>query len=507
MRGPLLVCAAALVGCGDPASYLVVTVQNRPAVHGATSLRITLSNEGTMRTDELSLGGAQFPVTFSLSAPGRSGELDIQVEAVDEGGLLVGRGVATTSLDATVASVMLDTADFVVNTDFADDQYPSNDFEAHGFQIAATSSGTFTVAFRDGCLSPCNMFGRMFEPSGRPVSTQIAAGTNAFPLSTELTSSISTPAVAAAGATTVAMWDFRHTVGMTTTSGIACRTLDAMGRANANEVEVSNDATTDVVAIAPMSNSNFAVIWTAIITNTVVRAAIVRPDCTPLAAPVTVSTTALPRRPAVASTGTPPTVLYAWVVSGSVYVRLGSATNALQGAADVQFLPKTATEEVEFVRVAPLGTGFAVLARWVDSLNFTGPGRIEMYRTNATGAVLGPPVVVTTRSGSDFGSSEGFSAATRADGTLMVAWHACEANGDGLGCGVFGRAFDAGGTPLGEELTIPTTTLADQTNPSVTALPDAFAVTWRDDSMQAPDIAGSAVRARIVYPEASTGAN
>jgi hypothetical protein len=54
--------------------------------------------------------------------------------------------------------------------------------------------------------------------------------------------------------------------------------------------------------------------------------------------------------------------------------------------------------------------------------------------------------------------------------------------------------------PLGAEITVPTTTVGDQTKPSVAALPgDAFAVIWRDDSAQAPDTSGSAVRARIVY--------
>ncbi len=65
---------------------------------------------------------------------------------------------------------------------------------------------------------------------------------------------------------------------------------------------------------------------------------------------------------------------------------------------------------------------------------------------------------------------------------------------------MFGRAFNADGTPASEELVIPTTKVGDQTNPSVAALPNnAFAVVWRDDSAQAPDTSGSSVRARIVY--------
>ena len=192
--------------------------------------------------------------------------------------------------------------------------------------------------------------------------------------------------------------------------------------------------------------------------------------------------------------------MYGWTVNSDAYVRLSSATNVLQGAADVLFLPKSATEQIEFVRVAPLGTGFAVLVRWTVIGQFMGPGRIEMYRTNAQGAVLGSAVNVTNTSGSDFGSSEAFGAATRMDGTMLVTWHACEQTGDGQGCGVYARAFKSDGSPVGPEFIVPTTLVGDQTNPSVAALGDAFAVTWKDDSMQAPDVAGSAVRARIVYP-------
>src|SRR5689334_21782457 len=107
LLGTLLVAA-----CGGEETYLVVTVDHRPAVHDAAKLKVTLSNAGTMLTKELCLDDSMFPVTFSLSAPGRSGDLTISVDALDAADTLVGRGVGKTSLDEMMASIMLDSADF-----------------------------------------------------------------------------------------------------------------------------------------------------------------------------------------------------------------------------------------------------------------------------------------------------------------------------------------------------------------------------------------------------------
>ena len=496
-----LACAllAALGACPGEQDYIIVTVTGRAAVHDIKTLKVTLSNEGTMRTDDLPFGEQQLPVTFSVSAPGRTGDLGVSVEGLDKDGLLVGLGAATSTLDVLTADVLLDSADFVINTDYAEDQFPSDDYEAHGFQVSAAPDGsTWTAAYRDRCSSPCNMFARRFDKAGRPVQTKLAASTNGFPMSTTPTTSVSTPAIATAGNNTIEAWDFNDPTAMTTTVGVACRSIDATGQGNPDQVTIATDASTDVVSISPLANGNFAVAWSAIITTGVVRSAIVRSDCALLAGPSTVSTTASARKVSVATLGT--TVMYAFVVDGGVRLRFGNTSNVFTSPTDVQFLPKTSTESIESVRVAPLGTGFAVFVRWALSASFMGPGRLELYRTSATGAMIGTPILVSTKSGSDFGSSEAFGVASRPDGVLMVTWHSCLTNGDGSGCGVWGRAFRENGTPVGDEFIVPTTTTGDQSNPSVAPLTDAFVVVWKDDSAQAPDVAGSAIRGRIIYP-------
>src|ERR1051325_4003002 len=110
----LLLLAGSLAGCTDN-TYMVVTVDKRPAVHEAAKLTITLSNSGSMRTDELDLAGHDFPVTFSLTAPGRGGALGLSVDALGPWGALVGRGPGKATLTDQTASVVLDSADFVVN--------------------------------------------------------------------------------------------------------------------------------------------------------------------------------------------------------------------------------------------------------------------------------------------------------------------------------------------------------------------------------------------------------
>ena len=503
-RAAALACVL-FVACGDDGAaqpnYTLVNVKGRPSVHDAAVLRVTLSSGGSSRTESLPFEGS-FPFTFSVSSdPDRSGDLEISVEALASDMTLVGAGKIDTTLAATSADIVVESTDFVVNTNFAESQYPSDDYEAHGFQAAAAADGTWTVAYRESGCTNCVMFARRFDKNGIAVSTRVAAGTNGFPVSTDATTNVSTPAIATAGAATLEVWDFSEP-SPSTVDGIACRSLDAQGNATPFQLDISTDTLADVVSIAPLANSNFSVVWNATISSVqTIRAAIVRPDCTVLGVPVSLGT--MGSRASVTGHPTLTKTLYAWIAAGSVHTRLASLTNALE--TDLTIVPATGTEAVEAVRVAPLGTGFAVVVRWALTSVFEGPGRIDLYRLSATGQVMGQPILVSDKSGSDFGSSESFGVTTSPSGKLFVTWHSCETNGDGQGCGVYGRAFNADATPASDTFTVPTTTVGDQTNPSVAALPDdAFAVVWKDDSMQAPDIAGSSVRARIVYLPTST---
>lgn len=497
------VCTLAIAACTSSDHYLTVTVDARPAVHDAKAFKVTLSNAGTMRTDTIALHAPTFPVTFSISAPGRNGDLAIAIDAVDATdatGLVIGHGTATTQIGSSDAKVMLDPTDFVVNTDYAGEQFPSSDFEANGFQLAALPDGTWTTAFRDGCPSgSCSLFARRFDRAGKPVSTQAAAGTNAFVLTAKPTTNSSTPAIASSQTATVAAWDF-FDPSPATGKGVACRPLDASGNLGADQTAIAPDSA-DVVSVAATSNGNFVVTWKTFLADSTdaIHMVTVKPDCSVIgavqsvSAPATLSDTV--RRGSVASSGDK--VLLAWITNGDLHTRMASNMGALSPGETV-LIPQTATDEVEYARVAAAsGGGFVLAVRWAQKVG-TGPDRIELYRITAAGALVSTPTLVTDKDSTDRFSSESFGLASRPDGTVMVAWHVCAASGDM--CTLSGRILKDTGAAVTDSFAIPTATGGSQKRPSVVGLPDAFAVIWSDTSHLTPDTSGQAVRARIVYP-------
>jgi hypothetical protein len=489
---------AGLVACTTE-RYTIVTIEARPAVHDATTLTVRVGNAGTTRIEDLALGARAFPVSFSVSAPGRTGEIKIAVDAVDQDGRLVGRGLAVTTAEAGDARLMLEPADFVVNSDYANDQFPADDFEASGFQLAASPDGTWTAAFRDACPSVgCSIYGRRFNAIGQPLLTEAAASANAFTFTTKFTAILSTPAIAAGPRTTLAVWDAFDIAGAP--AGVACRALDQAGAASPAQLQIGGYPADDVTVTA-LANGNFVASWNVTYpTENAIRSSFLNPDCTvitQLSASVPTTPASLPTRSTVAAAGD--RVLYAWLLDASLHIRLASTAGAFV-TPDRVLVPKSATQQTLFVRAAAAtGGGFVLAASWVP-LSDSAPGRIVLLRLNSAGELLGEPTVITDKIRSDFDNSQAFSMATRPDGTLLVAWHTCGTLGDGSMCGVFGRILRDTGEPVTDEFGIPTTTTGDQVRPSVIGLPDAFVAMWTDTSAAPPDTSGTSVRARILYP-------
>jgi len=501
----LPVLPAVAASCGNE-SYTIVTVQARPAVHDVVTLKITLANGESSETNTVEFGKNEFPVTFSVNAPDRKGDLGIHIDAVDGEDVLVAAGDTTTAIDAAKAELMLEPADFVVNTDFADDQLLSNYSNAHGFQLASTNDGTWTAVYNVTCSGMCNLFARRFDNAGLPRETAVAASANNFPITTRMTSFFSVPSVASAGTATVAVWNFDDPPPAPAAKGISCRTLDAAGNANPDQTDITSDEFPDLISVAPMSNNNFVTAWDGRVGGVdVVRSSIIGPDCMPIASAngsvfdvARTVMTAVPHLSAVTTSGD--RIMYAWIVDGDVKARI--ATNGgMFMTGDLPIANHTATEQVDHVRVAPLGNGFAIVVRWALTAFGPGAGRLELYRTDAGGALQGQVTLVSMRSGSEFNDREAFGVAGALNGPLLITWHTCGDLGDGSDCGVFGRFFDASGAALTEEFVVATSTLNAQTGPSAVALPDgSFATAWTDRSGVAPDKSGAAVRARIIYP-------
>ena len=496
---------ALVAGCSSD-SYLVVTVEARPAVHDVATLAVTLMNGGTSLTHTLPVGSHAFPVTFSVDAPGRSGELDVTVEADDANGTAVGLGSGSASVGAGSADVLLDSMDFTVNTDYALDQFLTFDYDSDGLQVAATPDGSWTVAFRDNCNmgNSCNVYGRKFDNKGVAAHTVAAAGTNSFTLTTELTDSYTDPAVVTSGTQTLALWNYN----MGTDHGVGCRTIDPMGDAGAGQLSLSTDSAT-VVSGSTFSNGNIAVVWELALglpPNAQIRSIVAKPDCTTQSAAFTLSTiegaTSGPTSPSVAANGS--SSLYAWIVDGDVYVRAANNVGQVQGAAETKVLTHDATQAAQGVRLVASGTGFALVVRWIGPMD-SAPGKIEMYQLSSTGAVMGTAALITDQSRSDFMSGwQSPSVAVRAsDGAILIAWHQCDSAGSDGSCDVYGRMVRPNGTTSGQPFILSTTVMGDQVKPAVASLPGpdgAFAAVWTDSSHIGPDSSGTAVNARIIYP-------
>ena len=506
MSRVLVIASMLFAACGGDGPFTIVTLEARPAVHDVAEVLVELTNEGTTLDQRFTVDNLTFPATFSIESPGRTGPIDLVIQAFDREGLVVGRGAGQVTIASPGASVLIDSTDFVVNTTFPEDQFPADDFDSHGFQISATDDGTFTVVFRERCFQPegCHMLARRFDVTGRPVETALAAGTNAFNLSSDVTTSGATPSVASIGDTTVTAWDFSEP-SPSTTDGVACRAMDREGNAVGDQVPISIEAFPNVVSVSPVAVGTYVISWEG--SGALIKGAIVDSECNINVNGVQqISVTAGAITGAVAANGN--AIMYVWIVDGAVRGRIANSAGGLI-TGDIQIIAKPATESIQYVRIAAAGDGFLLVARLVEDASNTGPARIEAYRANNMGQLMGVPQVVSERTGNSFLSSQSFGmAARRGEGSIMVVWHSCDEFGDDNLCGVFGRVLRSDGTPDGEEFSLATTTLGNQSNPAVTALPGgAWAATWMDESQQDPDRSGTAVRARVVYPQAGTSSN
>lgn len=375
--------------------------------------------------------------------------------------------------------------DFVINTTYAGDQFLTNDFEAVGVQLAGANN-MWTAVFRDTCTS-CNIYGRRFDITGAPIVTPLAGNSGEFVASATPASNSSIPAVASTDAATIILWDG------SASAGVSCRKLDNAGNA-LPETSITADAA-DVVTVTPLSTGNFLATWQTVISQNVVRATVVKPDCTALLPAFTVSstsgTTGAHRAQAAANGGT---VMYAWIVDGAVHVRTGLEDGTLAGA-DTTLLAKQATLDAAYVRIVPSGTGFALVVRWADP-NGSLKGYIDLYQVAASGTLVGASGIIASSVGSDFASNKAFGLARAYDDLLMLVWHDCPA-GPGS-CDVFGALTYMGGS-ASSVFKVPYSSVGDQTNPSVIAMTDYYVITWTDAGARPPDTSGLAVRAQIMF--------
>ena len=122
----------------------------------------------------------------------------------------------------------------------------------------------------------------------------------------------------------------------------------------------------------------------------------------------------------------------------------------------------------------------------------------------AGGSKLGAEILVnTTTSNIQYQPS----ITALSDGRFVVAWSDFSASGaDTSGYAVRAQLFNANGSPSGAEILVNTSTTNNQSGPSVTELAGGrFVVAWSDGSLSGADATGEAVRARVFNANGSPG--
>lgn len=500
--GAGLTCAA----CGGDDPITVVEVRARPAVTDATQLVVGLANGSSTQTESFAVGGRDFPLTFSVETPGRSGELRLEIEARDSGGQAIAHGGAAIDLTdgRTDLQVMLEPDDFVVNTTYAGSQDLAFRFDAGGRQLSVADDGRFTIGWSDTCVTVgrCDVFGRRFDASGHPIDTAIAAGDGQFNLNQTDGDVGYEPSLAVDRAgNTAALWS-------TGTDLFAVVIDDAGAHVTATETVVVTGTGPGTPGVTALPDGRYVAVWTedGVAPGPYkVMGRYLAANGTPTNNPVTNNNLAFPisltalttdRGPAVVALGDASAIAVAWQRADTIVGRFFGSTGAPLGP-EVTLATHTG-EELGPPQLARLGTDVVMIYRRATIGGDADDGQLILRRYTPAGAGVGAAVIVA-----DDVEAGPAALAVRGD-DVGVAWAACNAGGDGAGCGIRFRAYDSNLTPRTEPIAVNSTTSGEQEDPSLGWLPDrSVVVAYSDTSATAPDRNDGAVRARVIYPLAA----
>lgn len=491
--------AACLVACGACSATVVeVTVDVRPGIEELTALDVVAKNDGDSATQTFDLTGRVFPLSFTVTPEGRSGEITIELVGRDAAG--IGRGAARVSGtiaegDTLELAARLDPADFVVNTITEGVQRPAFRPGRNGRQIAPLASGGFAVSFVNDCQNPdtCDVFVRRFDGDGRPIGVgggsgeEVAANGGSYPL-------VSVPAIAGLEGGEIAVaWEI--------SDAIVTTVIGDDGAVVLADTEVDLAAATDAVdpALASLANGGAAVVWSQENVDASNPAGVYQSlydrAGNALGAQVLVRDSITAVTPAVTQLdGGELAVLWA---EGPELMMAVTPAGGAPGAA----LSLRGYEDGSQLRsptAAALGgrvvAGWSVTVPSDDRFNPTGL-MIGLFESDGT------RVAERLLAGPGAAASDTPAVAVDGEGHIAATWHRCGDDGDGDGCGVFLQLFDGQLEPLTQVLRVNTTIADDQLEPSVAAFSGGFAVVWADQSGAPPDTS-TAVRARPLYLDA-----
>ena len=368
-------------------------------------------------------------------------------------GLLVGRGSAA---PRRLADVTAATSRSTAPTSSSTPTSPTTSSCRTTSRRSASSSprsrdGTWTAVFRDELHDPVQRVRR--AGSTRPAcrcTSALAAGTNAFPLTTTLDDSSSTiPRSPSRGTTTIARAGTSPTPSARRQRRRVPRDRRDAGAALARPARSLVDRRTpDVVTAAPLVERQLRRRRGRRVHRPERRdplRSIVKPDCTQAAARADArsrpppSATAPHRRRRGERRRT---LMYAWIVDERrPRPRRAATRRTCVATADARARwPRPRRRKSSHVRVAPLRHRL----RGRRALASTTSDRPRQDRALSASAArrrcMGAPTldhrqerIATSR------PTQAFGVATRADGALLVVWHECDDAADGACCGVFGR--------------------------------------------------------------------
>jgi hypothetical protein len=350
-------------------------------------------------------------------------------------------------------------------------------------RVAAAPTGEFVVVWanHDG-NGPLAIMGQRYDAAGVAQGGELRADSDVIlPLDNRV-------AVAASGAGFVVVWDSFDLGGPQW--GIRARRFDAGGAAQGAEFQVNTYTTNDQrrPAVAADAAGNFVVVWESYGQSTGPLASSVigrRFDGAgvPQGGEFTVNGVYYDqRRPDVASDAAGNFVVV-WHGYEGVAARLFDAAGVAQGG--------------EFV-VDPYGAFAAVDA---DAAGFVvawdGGGDIWTRRYDDAGVPQGPAFQANTFT---MGTLRRPDVALGASGDFAVTWSS--AVQDGSGYGVFGRRYDADGTPRGDDFRVNTYTTGNQDSPSIAGgAGGRFVIAWQSEAQDGDD---DGVFARRYDPSAAT---
>ncbi len=355
--------------------------------------------------------------------------------------------------------------------------------ETAGFQgepaVAMDAGGGFVAVWRDSGGDAGDVLGRLFDAAGNPLGGE-------FLVNTFTTGNQRRPAVARDGAGNfVVVWDSFGQDG--SSYGVFAQRYDADGLPLGGEFQV-NSHTTDSQAspaVAADAAGGFVVVWHGEGQDGSgygIFGQRYDADGDPVGVefPVNTATAQDQRDPAVAAAPAGD-FLVAWSHRldesppqdyGNIFAqRYDEAGVPVGGEFQVN---ETGDGQYDPAVAADAAGNFVVV--WSNYYEFSTGDDVMARRFPAEGDP-GPEFVVNE---SPYYFQREPAVAVRPAGDFVVAW--LDPYQDGYYRGVFGRAFDATGSPLGGDFLIPTYTTGDQSSAAVAASASGrFVVVWRSD--------------------------